>query len=457
MFKLIIATDLHFGISLHGEIPWSLPEDLHHFRHKTMGQRVIMGRKTWDSLPSRPLLGRVNIVLTSQPAQLRDGDRADYIVENASQLRAIMEQDSEKDNFCIGGASLLDYMMQHFQCTDVFWTKHRESYNCDLFVKSSIYSLIESAYLKSVMEIPNATIRHYVIDGQRHPEYQYMELVQSVMDHGEIRNDRTGVGTLSQLGAQMRFDLRRGFPLLTTKRTFFRGIVKELLWFLRGSTDANILRREGVHIWDGNTSRDFLDQHGFTQRQVGDGGPIYGFNFRHFGAEYVDCHTDYSGLGFDQVVNVLHLIRTDPHSRRMLINLWNPAQLDQVVLPACHVIYQFYVSGEHNEYLSCSMYQRSGDLGLGVPFNIASASLMTALFASLTGKIARELVHTIGDAHVYRNHVTALQEQLQRRPIAFPRLRICDREQRTVEDYRYEDFILESYESHDLIRMDMAV
>ena len=455
MFKFIIATDAHYGISKAGHIPWSLPEDLHHFRHRTMGQRVIMGRKTWDSLPRRPLPGRTNIVLTSDPTQLIDFDKVDYIVRNHDELRILMEDD--QDNYCIGGASLLDYMNRHFRCTDIFWTKHRESYDCDLSIKSTLFAMLEHGYLRSITEIPNASIRHYIIDHHRHAELQYLDLVADVIQHGESRLDRTGVGTVSRLGAQMRFDLRRGFPLLTTKKTFFRGIVKELLWFLRGSTNATELQQDGVHIWDGNTSRQFLDDHGFTDRETGDGGPIYGFNFRHFGAEYQTCHTDYNGRGFDQVANVLHLIRTDPHSRRMLINLWNPAQLDQVVLPACHVLYQFYVSGPNNEYLSCSMYQRSGDLGLGVPFNIASASLMTHLFATLTGKIAKEFVHTIGDSHVYSNHITALEEQLHRRPIAFPQLRICQRDQQQVEDFRYEDFILESYESHDPIRMNMAV
>ena len=189
-------------------------------------------------------------------------------------------------------------------------------------------------------------------------------------------------------------------------------------------------------------------------RKEFDGGPIYGFNFRHFGAKYIDCDTDYTGQGTDQVAEVLRLIREEPQSRRILINLWNPCELKNVCLPACHCLYQFYVEGD---YLSCSMYQRSGDLGLGVPFNIASASLMTYMFAHLTNKIPKELIHTIGDAHIYKNHVDAVKEQLKRKPTPFPRVRIEDRGQKCVEDFKYEDFIVSGYEPHPSIKMDMAV
>lgn len=235
---------------------------------------------------------------------------------------------------------------------------------------------------------------------------------------------------------------------------FLRGIIEELLWFLRGETDAKVLQDKKVRIWDGNSSREYLDSIGLTENKEGDCGPIYGHNFRYYGARYINCETNYQGQGYDQVAEALRIIREEPHSRRCLINLWNPGDLDKVALPPCHVLYQFYVDGDD---LSCSMYQRSGDIGLGVPFNIASASLMTHVFAKLTGKRPKELVHTIGDAHIYENHLEALLPQLERVPYPFPVLRIEDREQKTVEDFVSGDFKLEGYQCHPAIKMEMAV
>ena len=213
---------------------------------------------------------------------------------------------------------------------------------------------------------------------------------------------------------------------------FVRGITEELLWFLRGETDNKILQDKNVHIWDGNSTREFLDKVGLNHLREGDIGAAYGFQFRHFGAEYENCDTDYTGKGFDQVKYVLDQIRNNPNSRRIILNLWNPPFLDKAVLPPCHMVYQFRV---YNNTLSCSMYQRSGDIGLGVPFNIASAALMTYLFAHMTGLQPGELTHTIGDAHIYNNHIEAMKEQLNRVPLPFPKLKLKDRDQKDIGDY----------------------
>ena len=196
---------------------------------------------------------------------------------------------------------------------------------------------------------------------------------------GNKREDRTGTGTLSLFGAQMRFSLRDGvFPLLTTKKVFYRGIAEELFWFIRGSTNAKELQEKNVRIWDGNSSREFLDSCGFTNREEGDLGPVYGFQWRHFGAEYVDMHADYEGKGVDQLSEVINRIKTKPSDRRIIMCAWNPADLNKMALPPCHCLVQFYVAdGE----LSCQLYQRSADMGLGVPFNIASYALLTAMIA----------------------------------------------------------------------------
>merc|ERR1719495_3075100 len=227
---------------------------------------------------------------------------------------------------------------------------------------------------------------------------------------------------MSVFGRQMRFSLRDGtFPLLTTKKTFHRGISEELFWFIRGSTNALELKEKKVMIWEGNSSREFLDSVGLGHRQVGDLGPVYGFQWRHFGAQYSDMHADYTGKGVDQLAEVINRIKTKPNDRRIIMCAWNPADLDKMALPPCHCLVQFYVA---NGELSCQLYQRSADMGLGVPFNIASYALLTVMLAHVTGLRPGDFVHTLGDAHVYSNHVEALKQQLEREPRAFPKISI---------------------------------
>lgn len=252
----------------------------------------------------------------------------------------------------------------------------------------------------------------------------------------------------------MRFSLRDGkLPLLTTKRVFWRAVAEELLWFISGDTSAKTLQAKGVRIWDGNASREFLDSRGLRHREEGDLGPVYGFQWRHFGAEYVDMHTDYAGKGVDQLREVLQAIKHNPDDRRIVLSAWNPAALPAMALPPCHMFAQFYVeAGE----LSCQMYQRSGDMGLGVPFNIASYALLTRLLAQAAGLRTGELVHVLGDAHVYANHVEPLLLQLEREPRPFPTLRI-DESVTDIDAFRYEHFSVDGYDPHGPITMQMAV
>lgn len=287
-------------------------------------------------------------------------------------------------------------------------------------------------------------------------EQQYLDLITRIMTEGKARPDRTGVGTIGFFGAQMRFSLENNsFPLLTTKRTFYRGIVEELLWFVKGDTNANHLKERNIHIWDGNGSREFLDSLGHTQREEGDLGPVYGFQWRHFGAKYVDMHTDYTGQGYDQLQAVINTLRTNPHDRRIIMSAWNPADLHLMALPPCHMFCQFYVQ---DGKLSCLMYQRSCDVGLGVPFNIASYSLLTIMIAHVTGLQPGEFIHCMGDTHIYSNHVEALQEQIQRTPRPFPKLYIRPGTQtESIDGFKYDDFELVGYQPYEKIFMKMAV
>jgi thymidylate synthase len=289
-----------------------------------------------------------------------------------------------------------------------------------------------------------------------HEELQYLDLIKRILKEGHHRPDRTGTGTIGFFGAQMRFSLAdNSFPLLTTKRTFYRGIVEELLWFIKGDTNANHLKERNIHIWDGNGSREFLDNLGFTERDEGDLGPVYGFQWRHFGAKYIDMHTDYTGQGYDQLQKVIDTLRTNPYDRRIIMSAWNPADLKLMALPPCHMFCQFYVQ---DGKLSCLMYQRSCDVGLGVPFNIASYSLLTIMIAHVTGLQPGEFIHCMGDTHIYSNHVEALQEQVQRSPRAFPKLYIKPGTQtESIDGFKPEDFELVGYRPYEKIFMKMAV
>jgi len=288
----------------------------------------------------------------------------------------------------------------------------------------------------------------------RHDEYQYIDELRRIMRHGTQKGDRTGVGTKSVFGTQCRYSLRDNtLPLLTTKRVFWKGILHELLWFIAGSTNAKELSAKGVKIWDANGSRDFLDKQGLTNREEGDLGPVYGFQWRHFGAEYKDMHADYTGMGVDQLADVIHRIKTNPNDRRIILCAWNPKDLPQMALPPCHAFVQFYVAdGE----LSCQLYQRSADMGLGVPFNIASYAMLTHMIAHVTDLKAGDFVHTMGDAHVYLNHIEPLQEQLDREPRDFPKF-VINRKVDTIDDFKFEDFEVQGYNPHPKIIMEMAV
>jgi thymidylate synthase len=262
---------------------------------------------------------------------------------------------------------------------------------------------------------------------------QYLDLMQHVLDHGVPKTDRTGTGTLSIFGHQMRFDLQQGFPLVTTKKLHVKSIIYELLWFLRGDTNVRYLHQHGVSIWD-----EWADVHG-------DLGPIYGHQWRSWGAG--DGHT------IDQMQQLVEQIRTDPDSRRLIVSAWNVGELSRMALPPCHVLFQFYVTGDR---LSCQLYQRSADIFLGVPFNIASYSLLTMMVAHVTGLQPGEFIHTFGDAHLYQNHVQQARLQLAREPRMLPTMQISPRA-KSLFDFQYADFQLENYHPHPHIRAPVAV
>lgn len=295
-------------------------------------------------------------------------------------------------------------------------------------------------------------------------EQAYLDLCQRIIQEGEHRPDRTGTGTKSIFAPpQLRFDLSNdSFPLLTTKKVFSKGIIHELLWFVEGCTDAKKLSEKGVKIWEGNGSREYLDSIGLTDRREGDLGPVYGFQWRHFGAPYTTCDADYTGQGFDQLLDIIKKLKTNPYDRRIIMSAWNPPDFAKMALPPCHVFCHFYVNFPENARpkLSCLLYQRSCDMGLGVPFNIASYALLVKMIAHIVDMDCGEFVHTMGDAHVYLDHVDALKTQLQRTPRSFPKLVIKEErkaEIKSIDDFKYEDFQIVGYEPDAAIKMKMSV
>ncbi|KFY88645.1 hypothetical protein V500_06216 [Pseudogymnoascus sp. VKM F-4518 (FW-2643)] len=289
-----------------------------------------------------------------------------------------------------------------------------------------------------------------------HEEYQYLKLIRDILDNGEHRPDRTGTGTLSIFApTPLKFSLTSPsgspiLPLLTTKRVFLRAVLAELLWFISGSTSSLPLSEAGIKIWDGNGSRAYLDSIGLTERAEGDLGPVYGFQWRRFGAKYVDAETDYAGQGVDQLAEVIRKLRDTPYDRRIILSAWNPADLKIMALPPCHMFAQFYVSyprtkkGQEGEkakgHLHCQLYQRSCDMGLGVPFNIASYALLTHMLAHVCDLVPGTFTHTMGDAHVYLDHVEALEVQLERGPREFPGLVINREKGGDIDGWAPEDF-----------------
>lgn len=280
-------------------------------------------------------------------------------------------------------------------------------------------------------------------------ERAYLELLGKLLDEGAARGDRTGTGTRSLFGYQMRHDLAEGFPLLTTKKVHFKSIVHELLWFISGDTHVASLQEKGVTIWDEWATAEQTARFG---RSEGDLGPVYGHQWRNFGATR-KADGSYETDGFDQLAYVLEQIRQKPESRRLLISGWHPAEAEQVALPPCHTLYQFYVQDGR---LSCQLYQRSADIFLGVPFNIASYALLTAMVAKVSGLEPGEFIHTFGDVHLYANHVDQAKLQLSREPRPLPTLTLRDGVE-SLFDFRYEDVVVEGYDPHPRIAAPVAV
>lgn len=299
----------------------------------------------------------------------------------------------------------------------------------------------------------------YIRTDAKHGEYVYLEELNDIMKNGKGRPDRTGVGTLSVFGRQLHFDISKSIPVLTTKFVSLKSVIMELLWFLKGCTDSKTLEKENVNIWKLNTTQEFLTKRGLDYRE-GDTGPMYGFVWRHAGAEYRGCDANYTNEGYDQFIALINGLKKDPYSRRHIMSTFSPQYIDQGVLIPCHgIVTQMHVEEEDGKlFLSCHTYCRSQDTFLGQPFNIASYAILTHLIAKICDMEPRELIISTGDTHIYKNHIHQVHEQSGRQPLPFPMLRISDDvKQKSIDDIQINDFEVIGYMHHPSIKAEMAV
>ncbi|KAK2966011.1 hypothetical protein RJ640_017089 [Escallonia rubra] len=467
-YQVVVAATRNMGIGKDGKLPWRLPSDLKFFKDVTMTtsdlarkNAVIMGRKTWESIPleHRPLPGRLNVVLTRSGSF--DIATAENVVICGSMISALELLAASpyclsiEKVFVIGGGQVLREALNAPGCNAIHVTEIESDVDCDTFIPALDISSFQPWYssLPSVennirycfttyVRVRNSTVEPPSLTNgptsdsnsdvvkfdvkkfsflpkmifEKHEEHMYLRLVQDIISNGAYKDDRTGTGTLSKFGCQC-------FGEEFLKSFCGSSVVPQMLSI------------------------------GLVDREEGDLGPVYGFQWRHFGARYNGMYADYTGQGFDQLLDVIEKIKNNPDDRRIILSAWNPSDLKLMALPPCHMFAQFYVAkGE----LSCQMYQRSADMGLGVPFNVASYALLTCMVAHVCDLVPGDFIHVIGDAHVYRTHVRPLQDQLQKLPKPFPILKI-NPQKKDIDSFVAADFELIGYDPHQKIEMKMAV
>jgi dihydrofolate reductase/thymidylate synthase len=440
--NVILACDSAFGIGKDNKLPWSSPQELALFREKTMDSVLIVGRKTAESLP---ILRRRIVLCVSSCDNIKDRNGA--LVFPSVERALIYANSLGKKIFICGGKRLYEEFLENGKSKRLYISIFRKNFNCDTFIKFSFY------FWKIIEKIDYEDFVYYEAVPNHTGEKDYLKLLQATLEC-EKRASRNGF-VFSDFGKQLEFNLENGFPLLTTKKMFFRGIVEELLFFLRGETNSKILEEKGVNIWKPNTDRAFLDMNGFRDRAEGIMGPLYGFMWRYYGAEYDEKTGKPVSGGIDQLAEVINAIRNDPGSRRIIMTDYDPSKAKQGVLYPCHsIILQFYVSGK---YIDMYCYNRSQDLFLGTPFNIASSALLICIIGKITRLTPRRLIMGLGDVHIYEEHISVVKEQLERGAFDFPRLEIlgkCESIQ-DIEGLRYEDFYLENYRCHSALKSKM--
>jgi dihydrofolate reductase / thymidylate synthase len=452
--NVILICDIKGGIAKNGKIPWKFTEDLKYFKkltsyvNKVVGKNtLIMGRKTFDSLPCDYLPNRQNVILTTKSNyeidELYKYDSSKVIFKKNLFDAINYGKNNGNDIWIIGGANVYKQAMNYYQVNNLYINIIQHDFECDQFIDIPKVMFENSTILTCSNELDNKKYNIYFnkLKINNGVETQYLKLLDKILTIGNKRQTRNGY-TLSLFSAELKFNLSEGFPLLTTKKMFWKGIVEELLFFIRGDTNTKNLEKKGVNIWKGNTTREFLDKMGFDYEE-GNMGPMYGYQWRNFNSQ-----------GIDQLKEVIELIKKDSHSRRIIMTDYNPIQAKQGVLYPCHsLMIQFYV---HDRILSIKMYQRSADAFLGLPFNIASTSLLLHIISSLTGLEAGDVTITLGDCHIYEEHIEAVITQLKRTNFKLPKLKMSNLHNlEDVEKSNLKDYNIVDYSFHPRIKAKM--
>lgn len=444
MINIIIATDTDGGIGYKNRLPWFIPEELKIFREKTIGNIVIIGKRTHDSIPN---LKNRDIFIVSQ----------DNPLSSCIDKAIILSQDTGKKIWICGGKYVYETFMKNY--SHLLDEIHMSIIHCPNLVSDTFIDLklLQGYLFDKELLVSHPKFNHYVLKYkimEHDCDVQYINLLRDVYMDGNYRNTRNSP-VKSLFCKHLSFDMNLGFPLLTTKKMFWKGIIEEFIFFIKGETDTKILESKGINIWKGNTCRNFLDSKGFYNRPEGIMGPMYGYQWRFWGADY-DEQTGkpsetFKTFGIDQLQNIIEEIKKSPTSRRLLITDYNPSQVNDGVLPPCHsIIIQFYVNGDK---LDMFCYNRSSDLFLGLPFNIASSSLLLHLIAKMTDLQPNILHLSLGDCHIYESHFSAIEEQLTRIPWKLPTLTL--KNITTLKELSSNNFILENYNSHNHIKANM--
>lgn len=461
LLNLIFAITPDFLFGIDNRLPWgSCKEDMKFFSRTTSNTfnppYVVMGRKTFESLPSK-LEDRINVIISSSISDLG----GDLQFKSLHDFLLHIPDKSTAEIFIIGGKGLIEEALTIYRniIKNMYVSIiNKEIVNGTEKVFLNINLSEYSEFLQSSVSKGEVVFNYYQFP--EHPELQYLSLLHKTLsgDNRQTRNAKT----FSIFSERLSFDLSKGFPLLTTKKMFLRGIFEELLFFFRGQTDSKILESKGVNIWKPNTTTEFIQKCNLPYSE-GDMGPLYGFNWKHFGAEYINCQTDYSGKGYNQLEGILDLLVNDPHSRRILLTDYNPAVAKQGVLYPCHsIIIQFYVTEQgKKKKVSMNMYQRSVDEFLGLPFNIASNALFLHLLCSTLNVRTQSdsyepgiLNIIMGDCHIYESHLEAVKEQLARIPLTFPKL-VVHKPNIALEAYDWKDVEIVNYNHHPAIKAEM--
>ena len=473
--NLIVAYCDKQGIGKDNKIPWNISNEMLYFKKITtytnnpiLKNVVIMGRKTWESIPQRfrPLSDRINIVLTkNKNFEVNDGVFIADSLESSFDIIHKIQNSNKKNVFIIGGETLYREGIINKYCHKLYISEIYNKYECDRYFpdipdKFKIMTVSNFCYESSVhyrkivyvnSELDNTEL------WKNKEEQQYLDCLVRITKLGNINVDRTGVGTYSTFGETFRYDLSDTFPLLTTKKMWLRAIFEELKFYLSGKTDNSILTEKGINIWNENTTRDFLDKRGLSHYPEHDMGESYGFNFRHYGSEYKTCKEDYTGKGFDQVNYVINLIRNNPTSRRIIIDLWNGSTLDKASLPPCLCKYQFYVNTTDNK-LDLMIYLRSSDFFLANNWNVCTGAFLVYMICNLEGiKYTPGILTVItGDTHIYKSHIKQVEENIERVPRPYPKL-IVKEKKKDIMNFEFSDFKLIGYNPYPNIKADMAV